>query len=253
MNGLSFINASVTRQGVEVLKSVSFDIAPGQLVALVGPNGAGKTTAVRALLGLQPLTSGCAKIGAVSSHSMKPRDRAMAVSYLPQIRQFAWPISVREAVALGRFAHGGPMGQLGGADATAVRDALSQCDLTGFADRSVASLSGGELARVHIARALAANAPALIADEPIAALDPRHAFEVLALLKARANSEAAVLVILHDLTLAAQFCDQVILLNQGQLVAQGKPQDVLTSQALADVYHVTAVWDGADLRILGKG
>lgn len=252
MSALSLTDAVVTLQGITVLKSVSFCVEPGRFVALLGPNGAGKTTAVRALLGAQALTSGIARIANKPVSQYAPRERALALSYLPQSRQLAWPIGVREAVALGRFAHGGAMGRLGPLDAKAVEDALARCDLIGYANRSVASLSGGELARVHIARALAAGAPALIADEPIAALDPRHALDVLSLLRGRAAEGAAVIVILHDLNLAAQFCDEVILLNQGELIAQGPPRAALTSQILGDVYRVSASWVGDDLRITGK-
>lgn len=256
MSVLSLTNAVVILNGVPVLNSVSFSVEPGKFVALLGPNGAGKTTAVRALLGAQALKSGTALIGAKPTANYSPRERALALSYLPQSRQLAWPICVREAVALGRFAQGGAMGRLGPLDAKAVDGALQRCDLTGFANRSVASLSGGELARVHIARALAAGTPALIADEPTAALDPRHALDVLALLQGRAREGAAVLVILHDLSLAAQFCDEVILLNQGQLIAQAPPREALTPKILGDVYRVSASWakvgDRDDLRIAGK-
>jgi iron complex transport system ATP-binding protein len=251
MSALSLTDVVVTLQGKPVLNGVSFGVEPGKFVALLGPNGAGKTTAVRALLGAQALTSGSALIGTKPAASYSPRERALALSYLPQSRQLAWPICVREAIALGRFAHGGAMGRLSPVDAKAVDDALERCDLTGFANRSVASLSGGELARVHIARALAANTPALIADEPIAALDPRHALDVLALLKGRAQEGAAVLVILHDLNLAAQFCDEIILLNGGQLIAQGPPRAALTTKTLGEVYRISAAWDGNDLRIAG--
>jgi iron complex transport system ATP-binding protein len=251
MSALSLTNAVVTLQGVDILKSVSFDVAPGKLVALLGPNGAGKTTAVRVLLGAQALSSGTAHIGSRQSSHYSPKERALALAYLPQSRQFAWPIGVREAVALGRFAHGGALGRLGPLDTRAVDDALERCDLTSFATRSVASLSGGELARVHIARALAANTPVLIADEPIAALDPRHSRDVLAILQARARAGAAVLVILHDLSLAGQFCDEVILLHQGRVITQGPPSIALTPKVLSDVYRINANWDGPHLIVAG--
>lgn len=251
MTRLSLRNASVTVQGADILKDVSFEVPGGKMIGLLGPNGAGKTTAVRTVLGLQPLTSGQALIADAPVGTMDPQTRALAVSYLPQTRKLAWPIAVREAVALGRFAHGGPLGRLGPQDARAVDDALARCDLSAFAKRSVASLSGGELARVHIARALASNAPALIADEPIAALDPRHGFEVLSLLQSQARAGVAVLVILHDLNLAARFCDEIILLHQGRLVAQAPPKDALSSQTLASVYGMRAHWHGDDLRLSG--
>ncbi|MFN8956755.1 MAG: ABC transporter ATP-binding protein, partial [Hyphomonadaceae bacterium] len=217
---LKLHEVSVTVQGAPLLRDVSFEVQPGKLVGLLGPNGAGKTTAVRALLGLQPLNAGRAYLDAQPAHSLSAKQRALIVSYLPQARKLAWPISVREAVALGRFAYGGPMGRLGPADSAAVEDALSRCALKGFEDRAVTSLSGGELARVHLARALAAQAPALIADEPTAALDPGHSYDVLAALQAQARAGQAVLVVLHDLALAARFCDEIILLNQGQRVIQ---------------------------------
>jgi iron complex transport system ATP-binding protein len=252
MTSLALINACASIGATQILKSVSFEVQSGQMVGLLGPNGAGKTTAARSLLGLQALTSGSALIGGKPSNSFSPRDKARAVAYLPQARKLAWPINVREAIALGRFSYGGPFGKLGAVDANAVDEALLQCDLTGFAGRSVTSLSGGELARVHIGRALAAGASALIADEPIAALDPRHAFDVLALLQAQARKGVAVLVILHDLNLAARFCDEIVLLNQGRLVVQAPPRIALSQELLGDVYGMLGEWRGDDLLIAGR-
>jgi iron complex transport system ATP-binding protein len=249
---LKLHEASVTMQGAKLLHAVSFEVTPGKLVGLLGPNGAGKTTAVRALLGLQPLDNGQALLDGQPSSSLTPKQRALRVSYLPQARKLAWPIAVREAVSLGRFAYGGPMGRLGPADAAAVDDALTRCSLIGFEDRSVTSLSGGELARVHLARALASQAPALIADEPTAALDPGHSFDVLATLQAQARDGQAVLVVLHDLALAARFCNEIILLHHGKLVIQAPPRAALTTSTLADVYGVKATWADGQLSLSGR-
>jgi iron complex transport system ATP-binding protein len=249
---LKLHNASVTVHGAQLLRDVSFEVTPGKLVGLLGPNGAGKTTAVRALLGLQPLSAGHAYLDGQPSHSLTPKQRALRVSYLPQARKLAWPIAVREAVSLGRFAYGGPMGRLGPVDAAAVEDALTRCSLNGFEDRSVTSLSGGELARVHLARALASQGPALIADEPTAALDPGHSFDVLATLKSQASAGQAVLVVLHDLALAARFCDEVILLHQGKLVIQAPPREALNPQILSSVYRVKATWADGQLSLSGR-
>jgi len=249
---LKLHNASVTVHGAQLLRDVSFEVTPGKLVGLLGPNGAGKTTAVRALLGLQPLSAGHAYLDGQPSHSLTPKQRALRVSYLPQARKLAWPIAVREAVSLGRFAYGGPMGRLGPADAAAVEDALARCSLIGFEDRSVTSLSGGELARVHLARALASQGPALIADEPTAALDPGHSFDVLATLKSQASAGQAVLVVLHDLALAARFCDEIILLDQGKLVIQAPPREALNPQLLSSVYRVKATWADGQLSLSGR-
>jgi iron complex transport system ATP-binding protein len=144
------------------------------------------------------------------------------------------------------------MGRLGPADAAAVDDALARCSLNGFEDRSVTSLSGGELARVHLARALASQAPALIADEPTAALDPGHSFDVLATLQAQARDGQAVLVVVHDLALAARFCDEIILLHQSKLVIQAPPREALTAPTLADVYGVKGSWDKEQLILSGR-
>lgn len=249
---LKLHNASVTVHGAQLLRDVSFEVTPGKLVGLLGPNGAGKTTAVRALLGLQPLSAGHAYLDGQPSHSLTPKQRALRVSYLPQARKLAWPIAVREAVSLGRFAYGGPMGRLGPVDAAAVENALTRCSLNGFEDRSVTSLSGGELARVHLARALASQGPALIADEPTAALDPGHSFDVLATLQSQARDGQAVLVVLHDLALAARFCDEIILLHQGKLVIQASPREALNPQILSSVYRVKATWADGQLSLSGR-
>ena len=251
MSYLSLTDANVVQDKKSLLKNVSFSIESGMMVGLVGPNGAGKTTAVRALLGQQKMSSGSAKIAEINVATYTPQALARAIAYLPQTRHLAWPIGVYEAVALGRFAYGGALGRLSHVDQVAIDAAILMCDLHMIARRSVASLSGGELARVHIARALASETLALIADEPIAALDPRHALDVLNLLKAKAKSGAAVLVILHDLNWAARFCDEIILMDQGHVVAQGAPRTILTSQSLADVFGVRASWDHDELVIQG--
>lgn len=246
MSGLELDGAVVTLGGVRRLDDASLTAPPGALTGLLGPNGAGKTTAVRALLGLLRLEAGRARIDGADARRLDPRTRARAVAYLPQARPLAWPMSVRDVVALGRFAHGGPLGRPGADDAAATAQALADCDLTALADRAGDTLSGGERARMHVARALAARTPALVADEPTAALDPRHAIAVLDILKARAAAGGAVLVILHDLALAARCCDRIVLMDSGRVVADGAPQAVLTPQRIAQVYGVAARWrDGA--------
>jgi iron complex transport system ATP-binding protein len=170
---------------------------------------------------------------------------------LPQVRPLAWPLSVHRVVALGRFAYGAPLRKSTGADAAAIADAIRLCRLENLADRKTDTLSGGELARVHVARALAANAPVLLADEPTAALDPLHAFETLAILKDFCARGGAALVTLHDLSLAARFADRIALLHHGRVMAQGTPLEVLTPTNLAQAYGVRAVVDGAQVRIEG--
>jgi iron complex transport system ATP-binding protein len=251
MSLLSLHQANVTTKGAAILSDVSFSVASGQMVGLLGPNGAGKTTAARALLGLQALTSGNATLNGKDAHRLTPKDRARIASYLPQARKMAWPISVRDMVGLGRYSHGDGLGRLRADDDDAIEAALCDCDLSDLAPRSITTLSGGELARVHLARTFVASARALVVDEPTNALDPRHAFDSLARLKQRACDGNAVLVILHDLVAAARYCDQIVLLDKGKVVAQGVPRDVLTPAHLAKVYRINATWEGDALRLIG--
>jgi iron complex transport system ATP-binding protein len=251
MTVLALHQASVSYKGTSILEDVSFSITSGRMIGLLGPNGAGKTTAVRALLGLQPLTEGRATLDGRDVASMTPKQRAALVAYLPQSRTMAWPIGVREVVGLGRFALRDDLGRPSSADGVAIEAALRDCDLIHLANRSITTLSGGEMARVHIARALTAQTQALVVDEPTNALDPRHSFDILARLQARAQGGAAVLVILHDLSAAARFCDEIILLDSGKCIGQGPPRAILSPDNLAEVYSIEARWRGDDLYIIG--
>ncbi|MCY4430622.1 MAG: ABC transporter ATP-binding protein, partial [Rhodospirillales bacterium] len=153
-----------------LVDGVSFCLRPGELVALLGPNGAGKSSLLRASLGLQKRSSGTVTLGGRDSERLSPAARARHVSFLPQIRSIAWPNVVRDVVALGRFSHGAAIGTLRGADREAVERALEACDLLHLANRRTDPLWGGEPARLHCARAFAAEAPLLLADEPVGGL-----------------------------------------------------------------------------------
>lgn len=225
-------NVSVRLGGRTVVERVSATLDLG-LVGVLGPNGAGKSTLVRGLLGLVPATGRVTVNGPV----------ARTIAYLPQGGTIHWPVSVRRLVALGRLPHLGPLARLGSSDAAAVERAMAGADVAHLAERDATGLSGGERARVLLARALATEAPVLIVDEPLAALDPRHALAVMALLRAQADAGTLVLAVLHDLGLAARFCDRVMLMNGGRLVADGTPAAVLTRERIADVYGVEA-WVG---------
>jgi iron complex transport system ATP-binding protein len=247
MSFLALQSASVTQRGTKILDDLSFRVERGQMVGLLGPNGAGKTTAARAALGLQKLDSGTASLEGRDVADLTPPERARLVAYLPQSRTMAWPISVRELVNLGRFAlHDDSKNKTAAIDA-----ALEACDLTHLADRSIATLSGGEQARAHLARTLAAQTKALVVDEPTNALDPRHSFDILARLRQRADKGCAVLIILHDLVAAARYCDEIILLDRGRLITQGPPSEALSAENLAHIYQISGRWAGTDLQILG--
>ena len=242
MSLLALHQAVVQRGKRVILDHLDLTLEAGELVALVGPNGSGKTTALRALLGLMPLASGTAMIGGADVRTLGPITRARQVAYLPQSRPMAWAISVQDAVALGRFAHGGASHSPNTEDQAAVDQAIFACDLETLKDRAVTGLSGGELARVHMARALAANAPALLADEPTAALDPLHQWQVMQVLAQQASVGGGVMVVVHDLALAAGVCSRIVLIKDGKVLANGSPQDVLTPDNIAAAYGVRAHW-----------
>ena len=231
---------SVALGGRAVVRDASWRLGGGELVALLGANGAGKTTVLRAVLGLTPRGAGVVRIGRDDPARMSPSARARRIAYLPQIRPLAWPVRVRDVVALGRFAHGATLGRLAGADAEAVARAVRACDLESLVERSCTTLSGGELARVHVARALAAEAPLLLADEPTAALDPLHQHQVMQLLRAGADAGCGVLVVMHDAALAARTADRLLWMADGRIVADGPPEATLTAARLAEVYGVRA-------------
>lgn len=227
--------------GRTVLDGVDLTVSPGELVALCGPNGAGKSSAIRAALGLLPLTGGRALLAGQSLSDLSPGQRAEQVAYLPQERRIAWNLPAIEVAALGA-----PwLASEAGLDRA--RAALVEVDIGHLADRGVSEMSGGERARVLLARLLTTQAQALLLDEPVAGLDPDAQLMVLERLLARARGGQAVMVSLHDLTLAARFADRVVVLDQGRVVADGPPLDALRPVILRTVFGLSAVWlDGPD-------
>lgn len=215
------LDALTVRAGsTTLLDGITATIAPGRLTAIVGPNGAGKSTLLRAIANIIP-SSGGIRFGDTDLKALKPLERARRLAYLPQAHELAWDISVADMVALGRFAHGAVPGRLGAADRAAIADAMETTGCASLAGRAVTSLSGGEQALACLARVLAADTPVLLADEPAAALDPANQYRVMECLAARAKEGRTVVVVLHDLSLVAQFADSVLWLGDGRLVAQG--------------------------------
>ena len=230
----------VALSGRSVLDGISLSLPPGRLVALVGPNGAGKTTLLRALAGLVSST-GSIEVGGERLSALALRERARRFGYLPQGHVVHWPLPARDVVALGRYPHGATdPGRLSPEDERAVTRAMQATNVNAFAERPVTELSGGERSRVALARVRAVEAPGVLADEPTASLDPRYQIDVMLTLRNAADRGVLVLVVTHDLGLAARFADIVLVLSGGRLVAQGTPQEALSEQLMADVFRVSA-------------
>lgn len=222
-----------------VVRNASAAFVPGTLTGIVGPNGAGKSTLARAMLALVP-HSGRILVDDADVASMARAELARRVAYLPQGQTLHWPLTVERLVELGRLPHLAPMSRIGEADTAAIERAMARADVGGLRDRPATELSGGERARVLLARALAVEAPALIADEPLASLDPGHQIDVMELLQSEARAGGLVIAVLHDLTMAARYCDRLVLIDGGTVVADGTPAEVLTPANLKSVYGIEA-------------
>jgi iron complex transport system ATP-binding protein len=219
-----------------VLTDVSLVLRPGELTAIIGPNGAGKSTLLRALAGLLAPLRGSVSLDGQALQRLDGQMRARAIGYLPQQRVVHWPLTVERTVALGRVPHGGAAAL----HEAAITHALEQMDVAGFRDRPVTELSGGELARVLMARVLAQETAILLADEPTAGLDPAHQLSLLERLSILARGGKAVAVAMHDLSHAARFCQRIVLIKNGRVLGDGVPDAVLTPPLLADAFGIRA-------------
>jgi len=237
---VSLQSISVRLGNRAVVSDISAYLAAGSLIGVIGPNGAGKSTLVRALMGLVPISGGAVRIDGTAVNAFGREELARQIAYLPQGQELHWPLSVERLVALGRLPHLAPFSRMTEADHAAVETAMARADVLHLRHRNALELSGGERARVLLARALAVGARGLVADEPLASLDPGHQIDVMELLLREARSGALVIAVLHDLTMAARYCDRLLLIDRGVLAADGLPADVLTPRRLADTYGISA-------------
>lgn len=232
---LSFDQLSVALGGRRVLDGISARMQPGRITAILGPNGSGKSTLIKALAGL---ISADVRLGDTRIDTMQPRDRARRIGYLPQDGVAHWDIAVETLVALGRLPYRSPFAGPSAEDRAAVAAALDGSDTAQFAGRRVSELSGGERARVLLARVLAGKPQWLLADEPLASLDPVHQIALLDQLRSLADQGVGVVIVLHDLIQAARAADDVLLLNQGKVVAFGPAREVLVPEPLRQAFGI---------------
>ena len=240
MTKLSLSNIGLSITSKVILESINLELNSGELVVLLGANGAGKSSVLRSALGLVPVSTGESLIDEKLVTTLSSANRAKKVAYLPQKRPLAWPIKVFDVVSLGRYAYGVNLGRLKNDDLESVESAITSCGLEQLRNRRVDTLSGGEAARVHVARAFAANAALLLADEPTAALDPKHQLDVMQLIRRYVDMGGGALVVGHEASLAARFADRLVWMRDGGIIADGTVKETMTAAMMAEIYGVSA-------------
>ena len=227
--------------GRALVDGVSLAVRPAELVGLIGPNGAGKSTLLAMLAGLDVPDAGTVSLDGEPVRSLPATRRAREIGWLEQGGAVHWPVSVERLVALGRLPHLRPGVRVSAADREAVAEALAATGCTGLAARAVTTLSGGERTRALLARVLAGRPRLILADEPVAALDPAHQLGTMELLREFAREGRGCVAVLHELSLAARWCDRVYLMHAGRVVGEGPPAQVLDERRLREVYGIEAV------------
>lgn len=228
----------------DVLRDISFELAEGEVIALLGPNGAGKTTLIKALNGTLPSVKGEVMLDEKRLGDHSRSEIAKRIAVVAQENETKFPVTVLEFILSGRFASGSVFGWETEDDVAAAQRALEECDLADFGSRLMNELSGGERQRVVLARALATAAKVLLLDEPTANLDLRHQAMMFRLVRERCDSEGySAVVITHDLNLAAEFADKLLMLKHGTIFAAGPPDTVLTESNIREVFDVKALLD----------
>ncbi|MFK7856963.1 MAG: ABC transporter ATP-binding protein [Granulosicoccus sp.] len=238
---LSARSLTINKARNRIIDNVSLHVDAGELVGLIGPNGAGKSTLLAALAGIEKPAAGTITIDQKNLRTIPAGKRAEHIAWLEQLGSVHWPVTVERLVMLGRIPHLAAWSRATSTDQQAVEKAMLDAGCELLSNRQVTTLSGGERARVLLARALATEPDLLFADEPVSALDLGHQLQTMQVLRDFSRDHRAALVVLHDLSLAARYCDRLYLINHGKVVADGQVAAVLTPQNLADVYGVRVI------------
>lgn len=240
MSRVEIEDFSAAYDGLTAVAALSATFAAGDVVALAGPNGAGKSTLLRAIAGLIEVQAGSVRLDGRPVAGLAPTERARRLAYLAPDGRSAWPMEARRIVALGRAPHLKPLRQLSEADEDCIDDALERAGAAALAARRFDTLSSGERARVLIARVLATRADVILLDEPTAALDPKYQLAVMEIARSEAARGALVIVAAHALELIARYADRVMVMSQGQLVANAPPEDALSEEVVETVFGIHA-------------
>lgn len=231
-------NISLTINNNIILKDISISFGAGEIVGLIGPNGAGKTSLLKILANIQTEYQGSYQYNNQPIHNYSLKELAKSFGYLAQDATAHWPLKVQKLIELGRLPFQGMVSNLSLEDIEAVKYAAKQTEVEHLLDRIVTSLSGGERTRVFLARLFAAKPKVIFVDEPIAALDPYHQLHIMEILQDHARNGGTVVIVLHDLNLATRFCDRLVLMNYGEIVASGSITELLKNKLLEKVYNI---------------
>ncbi|VAX35574.1 hypothetical protein MNBD_UNCLBAC01-664 [hydrothermal vent metagenome] len=239
-------NISVHLNNHLIVKEVSLNVQQGELIGVIGPNGAGKTTLLKSLAKLLPIQSGQIEFQGKALSEIDQKTLSRSLSYMAQGDNIHWPLRVEKLVELGRLPYVGPWQSLSQKDITIIEQAMEMAEVRHLRHRTSTKLSGGERRLVMLARAIAVQPKVLLADEPVSGLDPNHQIQVMKLLYKMTQEGKSVVMVLHDLSLAARYCHKLYLMKEGKILISGTPKEVLTPENLQKAYGITAKYGQGD-------
>ena len=240
MSILKVSGLNLTIDSAHIINNASLEIETGQIIGLIGPNGAGKSMLLKSILGLNEEAQGVVTIDDQDINTISLKAKAKFISYAAQGAPVHWPLAVGHLVSLGRIPHLSPWQTTTEEDQQLTLNAMKMTEVDHLSMRTTTSLSGGERARAMLARAIVTGSDFLFADEPIEALDPYHQIQIMDILKNLAKKGKGVLVVIHDLNVAQQYCDQLILMDKGKIIKKDIPINVLTDEILRETYNIKA-------------